>query len=189
MERKYPNKKYEIDEAYRAFVLDTRSRAALLKEIPPKYHEIVAHHITHAMGKGVLPSHPRSIDVIGHVDDGAGVQAAIVRVDGNSTRPDGKPYHITISIDRRSGRKPAHSNEVIQDTPHANIVSPLKLMATSMLVEGSGVRGSPKELSTEPLAVSITRDYVSPRENKLSAERDELLKLALFNAKSRLKRK
>ena len=45
------------------------------------------------------PPKDTSAEVIGQVDDGAGVQAFVVRIDGTTDRPDGRTYHITWSID------------------------------------------------------------------------------------------
>lgn len=100
--------------AYVGYKLTPEARERLLKAFPPKYPEVVAHHITHRMGKSKKPL-PGKVEVVGHVDDGHGVQAAVVSVNGQTHREDGKPYHVTISIDRARGRKPAHSNDVVQN--------------------------------------------------------------------------
>jgi hypothetical protein len=52
--------------------------------------------------------------IIGEVDDGEGLQALVVQIDGTSDRPDGSTYHITWSLDRARGRRAADSNEVIK---------------------------------------------------------------------------
>lgn len=49
--------------------------------------------------------------VIGHVDDGAGVEALVVAIDGSTARPDGKVWHITWSLG--DGRAARESNDVI----------------------------------------------------------------------------
>ena len=187
-----------LQEAYHAYVLSPESREALLKKHPPKYSEVIAHHVTHAFGvkkDDRKPDHPESVEVIGHIDDGKGVQAAVVKVDGKEFRPDGKRYHVTISIDRSQGRKPVHSNDVIKDLGY-KATSSHSLKALSKLVEsastvkryrqqkskGAGVSGSPKELETATVADRVARDYVSPKENKLAKERDELEKVSLAYA-------
>ena len=105
--------------SYAAFVLDNNARRALLDRVPPKYPDVLAHHITEKFGipKPSDPVRSRAVHatVIGHVDDGAGVQAVVVEVNGSSTRKDGSTYHITVSIDRSAGRKPVDSNRVIKE--------------------------------------------------------------------------
>lgn len=104
--------------SYSAYVLDANARSRLLKEYPPKYKDVLAHHVTEQFGIA-KPAvvHPTAVHVkvIGYVDDGNGVEAVVVDVDGKTTRKDGKPYHITLSIDRSSGRKPVDSNAVIKE--------------------------------------------------------------------------
>jgi hypothetical protein len=184
-----------LDEGYHAYVLSPESRAALLKKHPPKYPEVIAHHVTHAFGvkkESRVPEHPKSVEVIGHVDDGKGVQAAVVKVDGREFRPDGKRYHVTISIDRSKGRKPVHSNDVISDLGYTT-VRPYRISAQARLVEGAslskrykqqnskrpGISGSAKELATATVADMVARDYVSPEEDKLASEREAMEKATL----------
>ena len=105
--------------SYAAFVLDNNTRRALLDRLPAKYTDVLAHHITEKFG---IPKPTESVrsyavhaTVVGVADDGAGVQAAVVEINGSSTRKDGSTYHITISIDRSAGRKPVDSNRVIKE--------------------------------------------------------------------------
>ena len=51
-------------------------------------------------------------EVVGRVDDGEGVEAMVVQIDGSADRPDGGKYHITWSLG--PGRKPVESNDVIK---------------------------------------------------------------------------
>jgi hypothetical protein len=53
----------------------------------------------------------REATVIGQADDGAGVQALVVALNGGSDRWDGSTYHITWSLE--PGRKAVESNDVI----------------------------------------------------------------------------
>ncbi len=105
--------------SYAAFVLDNNARRALLDRLPPKYPDVLAHHITEKFGipKPTEPvrSYAVHATVVGCADDDNGVQAAIVEVNGSTTRKDGSTYHITISIDRSLGRKPVDSNRVIKE--------------------------------------------------------------------------
>jgi hypothetical protein len=52
-------------------------------------------------------------EVVGEIDDGAGVQALVVRIGGTTDRADGSTYHITWSLDRARGRRPVENNDVI----------------------------------------------------------------------------
>lgn len=103
---------------YTAYVLTDESRAQLLEVFPPTYPDVVAHHITWEFGvteSADLPEASDHIRIVGRVDDGKGVEALLVTVSGNSTRPDGGTLHITWSLDRSTGAKPFHSNQVIQN--------------------------------------------------------------------------
>lgn len=99
--------------AYSAYVLDETDRMMMLSIFRPKYPDEIAHHITYAMGKHPNMPDVRYAKVIGRVDDGEGLECLLVSVGGSTKRPDGKPYHITWSIDRSKGYKPVHSNDVI----------------------------------------------------------------------------
>ncbi len=98
-----------------AWVLPERDRALLLKVFPPRYPDVLAHHITHIHGvpdDTALPTTSRA-RIIGETDDGKGVQALVV--DMGHERPGGGTYHITWSIDRAAGRAPKHSNLAIAE--------------------------------------------------------------------------
>jgi hypothetical protein len=95
--------------------LDSADREALLTRFPPSWPNVVAEHVTLASGVGAdapLPS-ANSGEVVGEVDDGAGLQALVVEIGGTTERPDGGTYHITWSLDRTRGREPKQSNEVL----------------------------------------------------------------------------
>ena len=101
---------------YTAFVLDDETRAALLERYPPKYDKVIAHHITvngGAKKDAELPEY-EWIKVVGEGDSGDGLQALAVMVDGKYHRADGKPYHITWSLDPDK-YKPVDSGELIAD--------------------------------------------------------------------------
>jgi len=55
----------------------------------------------------------KSIKVVGYVNSGDGLEALVVSVDGETTRPDGSVYHITWSL--TNGYKPVDSNKVIAE--------------------------------------------------------------------------
>jgi hypothetical protein len=106
----------KVKLGWTAYVLDEASRNKLLAAFPPKYPDVIAHHVTLAhpsecpepseLGKSV------SIKVIGHIEDDS-LETLVVEVNGKVGRPDGKVFHITWSLDRSKGRKPVESNALI----------------------------------------------------------------------------
>ena len=92
--------------------LDAGGRAALLARFPPRYERTVADHVTYGR-KGEAPPMPpaTSAKVIGHADDGAGVEALVVEVAGQRQRWDGGVHHVTWSLG--PGREAKESNDVI----------------------------------------------------------------------------
>lgn len=88
-------------------------RAELLSTLPPRYPEAVADHVTlksKAAAKAALPDEKEG-EIVGRADDGAGVEAMVVRIGGTTDRPDGSTYHITWSL--ADGRRAKESNDVI----------------------------------------------------------------------------
>lgn len=94
--------------------LDAGARRALLERFPPRYGRIVADHVTHGR-KSDAPPMPQvsEAEVVGHADDGEGVEALVVELGGTSDRWDGSTYHVTWSL--AAGREARESNEVIAD--------------------------------------------------------------------------
>jgi hypothetical protein len=96
--------------------LDRSDRTRLLQRFPPAYPDTVADHVT--LQSGVDPHGPKppavEARIVGRADDGRGVQALAVEVDGTTDRPDGSTYHITWSLDREAGRNARESNDVLK---------------------------------------------------------------------------
>ena len=92
--------------------LDLAGRAELLARFPPVYAETVADHVTFGR-KSKAPAMPEAdrATVVGRADDGRGVEALVVEVNGTTGRWDGGTYHVTWSLG--PGRKAKESNEVI----------------------------------------------------------------------------
>jgi hypothetical protein len=93
--------------------LDPDQRAELLLQFPPKYRNAIADHVTlrsKAARNAVLPDETQG-EIVGRADDGAGVEAMVVRINGTTDRPDGSTYHITWSL--ADGRRAKESNDVI----------------------------------------------------------------------------
>lgn len=98
------------------WLLDREARRALLERFPPTYPDAVADHVTlrsHAAPDAAIPA-PVACRIVGRADDGEGVEAMVVEIDGASDRPDGSTYHITWSLDRARGRGAIESNDVIR---------------------------------------------------------------------------
>ena len=76
-------------EMYTAYVLDNKSRRELSKHFPPKYPETVGHHVTVKFGvsKDAPIPRPAQLKVVGYADDGEGLEALVVSVDGKVNRP------------------------------------------------------------------------------------------------------
>jgi len=93
--------------------LDVDQRRQLLDKFPPKFRNTVADHVTLAAKAGrdaPLPDETDG-DIIGRVDDEAGVEALVVAIGGTTDRPGGGTFHITWSLE--NGRKARESNDVI----------------------------------------------------------------------------
>lgn len=97
------------------WLLDAAERTALLERFPPRWPDVIAHHVTLASKvTDPLPSAQTGV-VVGHVDDGVGLEALVVSIDGTTDRPDGSTCHITWSLDRTAGRAAKQSNDVLRE--------------------------------------------------------------------------
>jgi hypothetical protein len=116
--------------AYTAYVISAESRVAILNRFPPKFSDVICHHVTErfgvAKGKKFLPE-PVKIVVVGYACDNS-LETLIVTVNGTITRPDDMVYHITLSLERSKGRKPVDSNHLIASLGWSN-VEPLTIEA------------------------------------------------------------
>ena len=93
--------------------VDRGQRKELLLQFPPRYAHVVADHVTLAAKvrkDSALPG-PVTAEIVGRADDGEGVEAMVVSVEGTTDRPDGSTYHITWSLG--PGRRAKESNNVI----------------------------------------------------------------------------
>ncbi|MDB5427494.1 MAG: hypothetical protein JWR43_1469 [Phenylobacterium sp.] len=97
---------------YTGWLLDPGQRDALLARFPPRHARAVAHHVTLKFGDRMAEA-PGEVaaEIVGEADDGAGVQAMVVRIDGAAARPDGGTFHITWSLG--PGREAKESNDVV----------------------------------------------------------------------------
>jgi hypothetical protein len=102
-------------------------RDELLARVPPRYGKVVADHVTLAAGTArdtPLPDEVSAI-AIGQVDDGRGVQALVVQIDGTSDRPGGGTYHVTWSLG--PGRTAKESNDALAACEWRKFDEPLPL--------------------------------------------------------------
>lgn len=122
--------------AYSAYVLSEKSRAALLQAFPPKFPDVIAHHVTVQFGIKLDSDPPKSasVRVFGYASD-ASLEAIVVAVDGTTMRPDGKTYHITLSLDRTQGRRPVESNIVIAANGWEHVDLELELETTPEILK------------------------------------------------------
>ena len=107
--------------------LDRAERAALLARFEPRYGNVVADHVTLAASVATdtpLPDETVA-EAVGLVDDGRGVEALVVAVEGTTRRPDGSTYHVTWSLG--AGRRAKESNDVLAKGPWQPLREPIPL--------------------------------------------------------------
>jgi hypothetical protein len=94
--------------------LGSADRSELLARFPPAYGETVADHVTWGR-TSKAPAMPSALGavIIGRADDGNGVEALVVEVNGTTRRWDGGTYHVTWSLG--PGREAKESNDVIAE--------------------------------------------------------------------------
>lgn len=94
--------------------LDRGQRNQLLDRFPPRYPDAIADHVTLKADAEAEPV-PDSVEakIIGHADDGDGLEAMVVTINGETGRPDGSVFHITWSLDEAKGREARESNELL----------------------------------------------------------------------------
>jgi hypothetical protein len=99
-------------KSFVGWLVDPSHRAALLASFPPRYAQVVAHHVTLKFGDGgAQPPGEVDAEIVGEADEGMGVQALIVAIEGSCARPDGGTFHITWSL--APGREAKESNDAI----------------------------------------------------------------------------
>lgn len=115
------------------YKISSEQKAELIKKFPPKYSKAFGDHITLKMGgiDAETPEAPDKIQIVGIVDDGNGLEAMIIKVNGELKRPDGKIFHMTWSLnpegiasekldimakpgkEKQKPYKPIHSNGLV----------------------------------------------------------------------------
>ena len=103
---------YELPSSFRGWLLSPADRNRLLAQFPPAYGNVVADHVTFSAPTGVMMPRIELAQVVGRTDDGKGVEALAVAINGTTDRPDGSTYHLTWSL--RPGRDAHESNDVLR---------------------------------------------------------------------------
>ena len=111
------------------WTLDETERAELLKQYPPRYEKVVAHHVTLATNAEhrELPSDVGAA-IVGRADDDQGVEAMAVTIDGTTDRPDGSTFHVTWSLGE--GRRARESNDVLKERGWTEFDHPVPITLT-----------------------------------------------------------
>jgi hypothetical protein len=116
---------------YEAFVIDDQTREMLLEHFPPSFPDVIAHHVTNRFGVKREDNRPFGeqfvLDVVG-IARREGLEALVISRVNSTVRPDGGTYHMTWSLDRSLGVKPADSNELVDGGWDA--VPPVRFSAT-----------------------------------------------------------
>ena len=127
--------------------LTPEARQLILKKFPPKFSDVKADHVTLEYGvpKDSPTPPPATVIVVGYASDDS-LEALAVTVDGELKRPDGKVYHITLSLDRSKGRTPVESAALLAQgfnaVPHFDVqVQPQVKTAAHLYNGGSGKPG------------------------------------------------
>lgn len=106
-----------------------RQRDRLLERFAPRYPRAVADHVTLASNAGDKPFPPlAAAAIVGRADDGKGVEAMVVTINGTTDRPDGSSFHITWSL--AAGRRAVESNAVIRDFGWTAFAEPIAVTIT-----------------------------------------------------------
>lgn len=104
---------------YVGWEVDQEEIAEILKIFRPQFPDVIAHHITQVFG--VRETYPLPVETKGYLygyvkDPAMGVECFVVEIGNSLIRPDGQTYHLTWSIDREAGARPAMSNEAIRNS-------------------------------------------------------------------------
>ena len=119
----------------RGWKLDRQQRTELLARFPLRYGNPVADHVTFKPDDAAMPDIGEA-RIVGRADDGSGVDAMVVAIDGSTERPDGGAWHITWSL--AHGRKARESNDVIAEHGWAALDGPMLILTPAEWERTSG---------------------------------------------------
>lgn len=83
------------------WIIEPECRERLLALFPPHYARTVARHVTrHAVAEPNAAPPPAigHARIVGRIDDGQGLEALVVALDGSTARPDGGAWHVIWSL-------------------------------------------------------------------------------------------
>jgi hypothetical protein len=115
---------------YSAYNLTDESKKLLLSLFPPKHNRKFVHHITHKFPDSEKPAPPSKVMVVGHCHDNVG-ECLVVAVDGETKRPGGGIYHITVSTKGRTG--PVYSNTLLKNAEVKYLDEPIEISVVPSL--------------------------------------------------------
>lgn len=100
-----------LSSGYIAFVLQAESREEVLHRFPSRFEEIRAEHVTYLYGVNANTAMPAAgvLTVLAYVSDQS-LEALIVSFNGETIRPDGSIFHLTLS--KAAGRRSLESNRL-----------------------------------------------------------------------------
>lgn len=78
--------------------------------IPPLFERVVLEHITFKFPDSLQAPRVTKVEVFGWASDSR-IQALVVKVDSQPLRLDGRPYHITYSLE--ASARPVESNDML----------------------------------------------------------------------------
>ena len=112
------------------WLLDEADRAARLARFPPAWPDVIAHHVTLASKTTEPLPTATAGEVVGQTNDGEGLQALVVAIDGTTDRPDGSIFHLTWSLDQTRRRRAVQSNEVLRERGWNRLDAPIPIRLT-----------------------------------------------------------
>jgi len=118
--------------SYSAYVLTDASRTEILRQYPPSYDTVIAHHVTYKFPDTQPPLPHKKAMVVGYTANDR-IEALIVEIDGSTRRPGGGIFHITMSLDADMGAKPLHANALIANDSYFD-VDPFEIELTGELL-------------------------------------------------------
>lgn len=120
--------------SYNGWMIPDEERERILTMFPPRYPCVRASHITLCIDPEDDFPEDAEVEVVGHVDDDAGIEALVVTVDGALRRPDGLIYHITLS--RTEDRASKESNDVLATVPFEGLDEPVPIKTRAFFSKG-----------------------------------------------------
>ena len=103
----------KVSSVLQLLTLDESSHQKILRRFPPKYSRVLAHHVTYYYGSTSDRQMPdiSKVKVIGYACEDY-IEAAVCEVEGDLKSPDGRIFHVTISLDP-AHREPKDSNKML----------------------------------------------------------------------------